>query len=388
LPGNFPTGDSWYLRARDTVVIPPIPADNLLAIASHTTGDPVADTQFNYTAKDNNPNVTFSGFGVVYQIPTDERNSSQVATLTAAGNPVGIPGPLPTLTSFYSDNSYTISQNYNSIVPEYGSGNIFDPNVPGAYQNWVGILSYSIKGDVKDGWGVLDSNHPNPISDSYLHHFATDTPPFAQPQIALERIDNDPPSLRIFIVSQSDNKRWEVKLEENIRDLTQAPTTVANLAKTKVSITARNLTNDAVIPGTLSPAPVDFDGSSNFPNNLNGAETVLIDSQPTLNAAIPQVRRSSRLLINVEVEDNVDYKPFSAVSFSIKDVTDGNKELITAGAPTIPTTQNKDLDLSSDSSDARYNYYSDHHIHQSIARYVVDMPMKVDATQPQVKVEL
>lgn len=380
----FPRGDSWFIRARDTEVGYASMSTDVDPIVQ-STGDPVPPVNLTVRMSDNNPNVRFppdaGDMQVRYQFPKYPRHRTDLEDRFKTATRVAAPGPKPTDRNFYQRDDYVIFATYTALVDEYSK---FDAGQP--YENWIGALEFSVEAPMHDGYG------PDwPLNEVDMHLFTASATPAEFPRkiptnkIGLLRYDNDPPSLFVTLISQADNRRWEIQLLEGVRDAVTNPQSEDQLADCQLVIAAYNLDNALVGSVTL-----DVPGSAKAP--LNSREKIIIDETPaglgsllddTVKALLPTVRRSGRLQANFRFTDNVDYLDFSRASFEIKEKTGTN---LLGGTP-------PDINLA--------NAYREGNNVLNPAcpapnlprgRFAADMPMKVDPAQGepsvyQVKIE-
>ncbi len=369
----FKSVQSWLIRSRDAT-LPTITDDTKPII--HTTGDPVPDALASFTISDNNPRARFDPFFIEYQMvnsarPRDTAETNKTLNATDTSNS-GIASS-PDYVDFWKNNSYKISATYKSKITEYGPDGDFSPD--GLLKNWVGVLYYHVKGSLYDGLGTDSSN--------ITHEFGSFTADIPAESItttdwALNRFDNDPPGFRVELISQNDNRRWVATLTEGVKDLVCRPTTDAGLAPASLSVACYNL-DGTMIGGapTMSSVP----GCAQYPTQLGAAnETVNAGSFGLDSALMPRVRRSSRLLINLDIIDNVDYINLKAATFDIIENLEagGTRSLLPGGNPvSLPL----DAAFLADNS-------PNPKLQSPRARYTVDMPMKVLPNQPQVSMTI
>lgn len=360
---------SWLVRVRDGTI--PTISDWSKPIV-HTTGDPIPDVTASFTISDNNPRARFDPFTIEYQMvnsarPRDTAESNK-ALNTANTTNTGV-AQLPNYADFWKDDTFRVGATYTAQITDYGPTGEFRP--AGLLTNWVGLLNYHAKGSLNDGLGVDALNT--------THQFGSFTAPLPQEAIvttnwALERYDNDPPGFRVELISQNDNRRWVATLTEGVQDKVCVPKTEADLASSTLEIGCYNL--DGTIIGG-SPASANINGCTMYPNQIGAAnETVNAGSLGLDATKMPRVRRSSRLLINLDILENVDYKNLTAATFDIAQNLEagGTQSLLPGGNPvSLPL----DAAFLADSS-------ANPLVQSPRARYTVDMPMKVLAAQPQV----
>jgi len=358
---------SWLIRARDNTL--PEISDWSKPIL-HTTGDPVPDVTASYTISDNNPRAQFGAFLVEYEmantaLPRD-LTSKNVKQATTTNTPVS---RLPDTPDFWRNDAYRVGATYTAQIADYGPTGPFSPT--GALTNWVGQLSYNARGSLNDGLGV-DALNTN-------HLFGSFTAPLPNGAIvtshwAVERYDNDPPGIRVEIISQNDNRRWVATLTEGLQDVVCMPRVEADLAKSKLEVGCFNLDGSAIGVG---PTSVDINGCTRYPTQIGGANENVDAGMLGLDPArMPRVRRSSRLLINIDILENVDYRDLTAATFDISETLDagGSRSLLPDGSVSLPLQ-----------AAFRPDNTPNPLIQSPRARYTVDMPMKVLTGQPQVR---
>ncbi len=372
-PGLFSGLDYWEICARDLTITSPdftnisLDATNpVTQIATHTTGDPIPPCEIKITFEDNNPNSRFEALKMRYELPVGKRD---LVTKTDNNLCDGVQNsdyaPLPDSPHYFDTDDYKIAASYTFTVEEYGgsagTSAVFGPGE--TFQHWVGSLSFSLEGDLFDGLGATQTN-----SLTVPHKFsktATD-PRLKMTAIGLERYDNDPPSIKVNIVSQADNRRWEFNLTEANTDLQANPGSVAQLASPTLEVKCFKI-NDASAP--LNEGSLEVTGSSNSPIMLNTYQTVDLTSvsKAEVIAALPVVRRSSRLMISVGLADNVDYLDFSDANITVSENTGAGTNTL------LPATTLKTNAQPDDDFDASLKY--------DRGRYYIDVPMKVLAGQ-------
>ncbi len=368
---SFAVNDFWVLRARDMTVMAPTLDSSVVATITQTTGDPVPNVPIRFDVKDNNPCAQFTGFQVKYDVPTKPRdNATPTFTLNNAIPTKIFESDRPTNPNFYaSPFEYKHTYDLTNVTEYGGPGSMFAPG--STYQNWIGSLSYGIEGDIQDGYGATE-----PLNLTTKHEFRRNASnPFYRTEYrALVRYDNDPPSFFVQIISPADNRRWDVTLQEQVTDLACNPTTVGQLANTPIHIAMFQLDTGAVL--TATQTLTNIEGSSNFPNDISGNKDINLSaiSLPTpFLDALPRVRRSGRLLVNLRYTDNVDYQAFRAVSVNIMErpAAGPERDLLTGARPPLP------LDADYDNNGVKMSVGN----LEFRARYAVDMPMSVRPTQ-------
>ncbi len=264
--------------------------------------------------------------------------------------------------TFYTNNDWKLYVTYrnkiekiSALAPDvHGSYNITKPissaslgNYPWkiSVDNWVGSLSYTINGKVYDGYGkdgqdyehyLYCSDVKDKIDGSFPEDYVpTSTPTTAQTiEVAanryLSRLDNDPPCIGVQLISQSDNRKWDFQLIEGVNDNKAFAKTDSDLAKCTLTISCQDLAGSPVAgftPVSLS----NVHGSTNVydPSGYTNPDTQSV-SAPTANSyivktedyngTVPAFRKSSRLLINVDVFDNCGFKALASGSIIVKDI--------------------------------------------------------------------
>ncbi len=381
----FPNGDSWFLRARDFEVATASLTSPLGAIVQ-TTGDPTTTVTITAGLTDNNPNAVFppdsQAFGIWYQFPKYARHRTDLdSDIETAARTFG-PGPKPTSRTFYQDDNYRLGASYSARIPFFDN---FDAGKP--FTNWVGSLEFALDAHLQDGYGATW-----PLDLDQTHHFCASAAANRFPmeirtnRIGLTRFDNDPPSLYVTLISQADNRRWEIQLLEQQRDDVSNPTE-DQLADSQLVVSSYHLDSGTLVGSKTIDVPGSAKGMATW-------EKISIDERPTpaglealltpeIRDLLPTVRRSGRLQATFRFTDNVDYLDFTRASFEIKDKTGGN--LITGTPPAIPLAN-----VYLEGNDVPNSAHPGVNVPQ--ARFAADMPMKVDANQGtpsvyQVKVE-
>jgi len=371
----FDNGDSWNIRARDFEVgVASISTSPNPIIQS--TSDPVETVTITAGLSDNNPNAVFppeSGtpLQIWYQFPKYKRHRTEMKEAYVASTRTGDPGPMPLLNSFY-ENDWLVSASYTAQIADL---NAFNPD-DGDFKNWVGKIDFAVDAELKDGYGASI-----PLNLATPHHFYATAPADEFPmsistsKVGLQRYDNDPPSLRCIIVSQADNRRWEIVLQEADRDLVCNPKTDGQLGKCQLSVAAYQLSENKTI-GSLT---VLITGTAKGIGSASGTVT-LDETNPEMTADVlallPVVRRSTRILANFSFWDNVDYLNFSSAEFKISDKF--GQSLITGAAPAVPLASRY---LESTNNQENSNHPGTVSNPEPQARFSADTPMKVDPIQ-------
>jgi len=378
-------GDSINVLARD-VTLPTLvqaPGDNPTPVIQ-TTGDDVTDVSVAFASYDNNPHAEFKDFFAAYQTLRNEANildNSEANKVFKAEDKIG-PGatvdiPGPSGSGYYADNNWVKGASFTTTIKEYGPDGPFQKG--NSYQNWIGTLNYTVMGSVYDGIGPdgKDTTH------QFYHEKACEDLAIGVNEDqkivvdnnlvkAVERIDNDPPSLEIELVSQVGNRRWVIKLEENINDQGPVPTDAAQLGKCLLEAKCYNLQSGAEINSFSNNT---LDGCAGYPSQIGESKVTITD---VFADAVPKFRRASRLLINVNIFDNTGFRPLGEAALVVED-NDGatTRNLLPTNSPEIPLIPSltvsgvitNDLDK------------------KPRASYAVDMPMKING-EKQVKIEL
>jgi hypothetical protein len=384
----FTTGDSWDVRARDTAIFPPTLTPDTPQNLVQTSGDPVSPVFVGFEVSDNNPNAEFSNFAIKYERPLAVRDPSQKdlngQVQAALTRPVSDP---PTDPEAFKTDEYRKTAAFQSWINDYGDSNgtstLFSPG--NEFANWIGSLTYWIEGELKDGYGASE---PLNLDSAHLYAPNAADPRLKTPALQVQRFDNDPPALHLTLVSQQENRRWEILLVDEVQDLSPNPKSPELLASSTLSIACYRL--DTVGDSALVLATQSFEvaGSSNVPHELTANKDVKFTDIPNLSpellAALPRVRRSSRVMVNVNMSDNVDYLPFSQAQLTVRELSlaGSPQNLLPAQAPSIA------LDAAFDKNGGQ-NYT----LPSPRARYSIDMPMMVRADQslpgrPQVEIKL
>lgn len=374
-----PMVKSWLIRVRDAR--PPDFSDNSKPII-HTTGDPIPFASATFGISDNNPQARFDPFTVEYEMVQntdsyrDTSDSNKVLkSLANEGIASSSVASVPDYDDFWKENGYRIGATYTAKLDDYGdeSGSTSEFRPSGKLTNWVGLLSYHAKGSLYDGLGT--------DSHDITHQFGSFTASIPEGAIqttnwTLERIDNDPPGFRIELISQNDNRRWVATLTEGVQDQVCVPNTEGDLASGTLEIACYNL--DGTIIGG-SPTSATVGGCTVYPSRIGDANETVDAGSLNLDATkMPKVRRSSRLLINLDILENVDYKNLTAATFDIiENMEDGGTRSLLPGGNAVS------LPL-----DAEFDATNTQKVKSPRARYTVDMPMKVLPNQPQVSMTI
>lgn len=365
--------DTWEICARDITIIKPkfdgIEFDatsTTTQIATHTTGDPTPPCQIKIAFEDNNPNSNFDDLKLNYELPSTKRDlETKTSGNFANGVQLSAYLPKPSSPDYYNDDTYRIAATYSFTIDEYGgsagSSNLFDPGK--TFQHWVGSLSFSLEGNLFDGH---DSDGRALTTPHVFNKDAVDER-LRTYSCGLVRYDNDPPSLLLNVVSQADSRRWEIRLIENNTDLAANPGSVDLLSPASMSVRCFKISDNSVL---LNPAGVTVPGSSNFPVVLDTNEHVNLlggGYSADFVAALPVVRRSTRMMVSVGIADNVDYK-------ALQDATISVIELTGAAANVLLATTTLNLNTNhEDNLEAALQF--------DRGRHYIDVPMQVRAGQ-------
>ena len=378
-------GDATEVRARD-VTLPTLvqtPGENPTPIIQ-TTGDDVTDVTVGFASYDNNPFAEFKDFFAAYQtlknasnvLDNSEANKQFKAESKISGAAIkriaGADEP-----DYFQNDKWINGASFTTTILEYGPAGPFQKDKP--YENWIGSLNYTVMGSVYDGIG----SDAKDITHQFYHEKACtdlgmsindDEKILVDNNLvkAVERFDNDPPSLEVELVSQVDNRRWVFKLDENIHDDGPVPTTVNALGKCKMSVKCYNLQGNTEVANFSNEA---VDGCAGYPNQIGENRIVVTD---LFADAVPKFRRASRLLLNVHIFDNTGFRALEEATLIVED-NDGSttRSLLPANSPGIPTIPSLNVTAAIiNSLDTRPR-----------ASYAIDMPMKING-EKQVKIEL
>ncbi|MBR4570963.1 MAG: hypothetical protein IKO19_09930, partial [Candidatus Riflebacteria bacterium] len=244
---------------------------------TETTGDPSDSADFECEIKDNNPFLsgTYIAKKQIKQIEDDEAKSIPVLALQSwddeskirygiendnrkyvvrkvpAGNITVVKSSTGAQDTYFAlDDTWRFNLNYtmtvNPLAPDYfkpSSSNNGEITIAEKKnlkpENWIGSLYYGIVGKVCDGQGKDGKKtlHHFYNKDIYTNNIGIDQEGLDVNEAYevstaqyLERIDNDPPSIEVELVSQNDNRRWVFQLIEGINDRVCYPQKVSDLA--------------------------------------------------------------------------------------------------------------------------------------------------------------
>ncbi|EKD83456.1 MAG: hypothetical protein ACD_39C00667G0003, partial [uncultured bacterium] len=383
--------ESFGTMARDFTLPKFVEAPNTNATPIiQTTGDDVEDVEVTFAVYDNNPHAEIGEFYPAYEmIKIDPITEIPVSPFDSSdSNKVFRKGPVitqivthrgPETTEFFSSNSWEAGASFTTKLIEYGPGKQFDRGK--TLQNWIGSLNYTVIGSIKDGIGSYSTivehqfYHPKAWNDIYPGVTVSED---AKINIAsalvkaVERYDNDPPSIEVELVSQVDNRRWVIKLIENINDVGPVPTTVDKLGKCILQATSYNLQTNAELNVYEDLA---LDGFAAYPSDFGDTD---INLAAKLSAAVPAFRRASRLLVNVKIYDNTGFRELQTASIKITNSDGTESNLLPSNSPAIPLMASQDLGGNTVASLEN----------RPRASYAVDMPMKALPEQNQVTIEI
>ncbi|KAF1079325.1 MAG: hypothetical protein GQF41_4329 [Candidatus Rifleibacterium amylolyticum] len=353
-----------------------------------TTGDEATEVKVSFGVYDNNPHAEIGAFYPAYEmLKVDPATEAPLRRFDSTdSNKVFKQGPAitdivthkgPEDINFFSNNDWKAGASFTTILTEYGPGSKFDTGKE--LQNWIGSLNYTVLGSIKDGIGsystivehqfyhekacadmgiTVDENARIVINDTLVK--------------AVERYDNDPPSIEVELISQVDNRRWEFKLNEMVNDLCRLPTTIENLGKCTLEVTSYNLQTNAPI-NTLSDNEIP--GCTAYPDDIGQPDVNALTVLPT---ALPEFRRASRLLINVRIFDNTGFRELKEATIKVVNLDGGESSLLPANSPNIPLMAWQNVNGNAIEGVAD----------RPRASFAVDMPMKALTDQNQVLIEV
>lgn len=391
-----------------------------------TTGEPSVNGNFEFTVSDNNPflSTTARAKESAAKITTEEAVLAtdlaiQDLTLDTFANDDAQKEYIlrsDTIKSakisqtdneidFYKNDDWKLNIDYsvtmNSLSPERFKPKGTFGEVLGSIkekgqlqmENWVGTLSYAIVGKVYDGYGKDGNSNAHYFYDETVYSskrlpgytksnadlVKTEVCPSA-PQMYLERIDNDPASIEVEMISQSDNRRWVFQLIEGVNDKVSAADSVDTLCPSTLIVKNLYLRNSSgndkeqdVNPGMFQATQVN--GTTNYYNgSFHEAPPEGCDSTVKVNSvitnAVPTFRRASRLLINVNIFDNCGFRDLQDATIKVKN---GNEVIL---AEKIKCDASHNIDDGSLKKEFET---------QPRSVFVADMPMKVEDNQPQME---
>ena len=386
-----------------------------------TTGDPTIPGEFKYGISDNNPFLSAIEYASLYnenakriteddaKLATDlavqalrenkfdsteankkyelRTDTTKSVTISQTSNAV----------SFYSDDSWRITASY-TLKTEKLSSSIFEPKgtlgaAPAAMigkdyrlqmENWVGTLKYAIVGKFYDGLGK---------DSGYNVHYLYDDPVVYSSELAdfpkvltdeqkadaitsttkeyLKRIDNDPASIEVELVSPNDNRRIVFQLAEGINDKVSCAKTVEDLAPSNLIVTTYKLnetdpmsTVNAIVPGTTNY----YDKTTNAEPPAGCVASATVSDY--LASTIPSFKRAGRLLVNVNIFDNCGFLDLNDAWIKVEN---GSSILL-------------DKPIRKDASHELNGNMKESFKNKPRGIFAVDLPMQVEATQPQIRV--
>jgi hypothetical protein len=348
-----------------------------------TTGDDVNDVEVSFAVYDNNPHAEIGNFYPAYEMireDTTARYDSGINNKEFRQGPVitqisVVTGPNDK--TFFSNNDWKAGASFTTRLTEYGPGGKFDKGKE--LQNWIGMLNYTVLGSIRDGIGSSSTI----IEHQFYHEKACNDIGLSIPENArinisetlvkaIERIDNDPPSLEVEMVSQVDNRRWVISLNENINDQGPVPDAEDKLGRCTLTATAFNLQSNASIASfTNSNIP----GCTNYPTAIGNTDVTVTSYEAD---AVPQFRRASRLLVNVSINDNTGFRELAFTDIKITNNDGSEVSLLPSNSPAIPLMASLDMNGTVVAS----------LVNRPRASYAIDMPMKALPDQNQVRLEL
>ncbi|PKL50490.1 MAG: hypothetical protein CVV42_03070 [Candidatus Riflebacteria bacterium HGW-Riflebacteria-2] len=353
-----------------------------------TTGDEASEVKVSFAVYDNNPHAEIGIFYPAYEMlkvdpatdaPLRRFDSTDSNKEFKKGPPITDiaehKGPLDT--NFYSNNDWEAGASFTAILAEYGPGSRFDTGKE--LENWIGSLNYTVLGSIKDGIG----SYSTIVEHQFYHEKACndigitvdDNAKIVIDNVlvkAVERVDNDPPSIEVELISQVDNRRWEFKLNEMVNDLCRLPTTVENLGQCTLAVTSYNLqTNTPITTLSFDQIP----GCTAYPDDIGQTD---INALTVMPAALPEFRRASRLMINVKIFDNTGFRELKEATIKVVNLDGGETSLLPTNSPQIPLMAWQNIN--GNAIDGVAN--------RPRASYSVDMPMKAVTGQNQVLIEV
>lgn len=358
------------------------PGDNPTPVIQ-TTGDDVNEVHVTFAVYDNNPHAELGEFRSAYEVirddSTEKFNSSSSNLEFKQGPPITdiSVNDGPDNINFYANDDWKAGASFTTELTEYGPNSDFDKGKD--LQNWIGSLNYTVLGSIKDGIGSYSTiiehefYHEKAFNDLGLSINENQKIDISDSLVkAIERIDNDPPSLEVELVSQVDNRRWVIKLNENINDQGPVPDQVSELGKCVLSAVSYNLqANTSIASYSVNTVP----GCTAYPSAIGTTEVKVTDY---LSDAVPQFRRASRLLVNIRITDNTGFRALGDTEIQISNFEGGTTSLLPSNSPAIPTSPS--LDLNGNEIPALAN--------RPRASYAIDMPMKANPSTNQVEIKV
>jgi hypothetical protein len=377
---------------------------------TETTGDPSDSALFECEIKDNNPFLSEKHIAknqikqiedneaktipvlalqswedeskIRYGIENDNRKyvvrNVPAKDITVIKSTTGTPN-----TYFALDDTWRFILNYtmkvNQLAPDYfkpstaNNGEITIAEKKNLKpENWIGALYYGIVGKVYDGIGKDGKNtlHYFYNKDVYadntgIPHDSIDVDESYKVSTGqyLERIDNDPPSIEVELISQNDNRRWVFQLIEGINDRVCYPQKVSDLAPSTLvvkNLLLKNLNFDQTEQAYATYPTATVPGATNNPTISESVATITTNLVSGLSEAIPTFRRASRLLILVNIFDNCGYKNLNNAHIKVTD----DSEVLLDKEINRDNTHNDKGEIVKFTSQPR-------------GTFIVDMPLKV-----------
>lgn len=339
---------------------------------TETTGDPSDSATFKCEIKDNNPFLSekLKTKNLINPITEEEAKKIPILALQGWDNEANIRygvendnrkfevRNIPTKkidvatsttgapdTYFALDDTWRFCLNYTMTVNQL-SPDIFKPSSANngeitiaekknlKPENWIGSLYYGIVGKVYDGKGKDGNNKLHYFYNKEIYENSTEITqegleidesyevPIKQ---YLERIDNDPPSIEVELISQNDNRRWIFQLIEGINDKVCYPKNINDLARSTLvvkNLLLKNNNFDDTEEAYATYPVATVDGTTNNPVISNSVATITTNLVSGLKEAIPTFRRASRLLVLVNILDNCGYKNLNVAHIKVEDETE------------------------------------------------------------------
>ena len=275
--------------------------------------------------------------------------------------------------------------------------------------NWIGTLNYTVTGWVYDGLGIdakglgyySDGTRHEPtnvvhvlydsdvatkkVKGSSANVYGLTSAPKSQIQTTnapyLRKIDNDPPSIGVTLISQTDNRRWNYQLIEGIADRAAAapnnvPSTVDQLATSLLTVNGYKLQDNS----TVASYKTNVKGSTN--NYLDKSTHTIINKllgnpqvkAPNSGENLASFKHSSRLIINVDIFDNCGFKDLKEATITVTDVQNNETLLAPSNINCIASHNDYGTIIKFDE--------------EPRGTFAVDLPMKIATKQPQVEVSV
>lgn len=290
--------------------------------------------------------------------------------------------------------SFAPYSNYDRIYDQ--KGNKIIDKIDKA--NWVGTLNYAVAGTVYDGWGtdpkgktptkVLHGLYEDALAADIALTKPKDIISTGLGQNYMERIDNDPPSIGVTLISQNDNRKWQYQLLEGVGDNTnyndRKKTQASELKDCELIINGYEL--QSADPSPISGSEYDKveanSGSTNYyvaedgkdpATNKKAIGKTTIEC-PSSGSSLASFKHSSRMLVNVDIFDNCGFKNLDSASIRIVDNLSG----------VLLNVEDIDLRATHDDNGSVIKKYKD----EPRAIFAVDLPRKVapESEQPQLKI--